>query len=64
MTQRDLAIKDLEANGYMFDHHGGKHDVYRNQANQKIPLKRHDFDEDDRRYINKEIRLNKRRLFQ
>ncbi|MBO4290728.1 MAG: hypothetical protein J5898_02335 [Lachnospiraceae bacterium] len=62
MTQRDLAIKDLESAGYQFDRAGKKHDLYWNpQTNQKIPLKRHDFDEDDRKYINKEIKHNQRR---
>ena len=59
MTPRDKTLKDLEAAGYVFDRHGKKHDVYRNkETGKKIPVKRHDFDENDRRYINKEIKHN------
>lgn len=59
MTPRDKAVKDLENAGYIFDRHGANHDIYYNKTNnKKIPLKRHDFDEDDRRYINKEIKRN------
>lgn len=62
MKPRDAAIKDLNDAGYEFDRHGGNHDIYRNKdTGQKIPVKRHDFDEDDRRYIQKEIKQNKRR---
>ncbi len=60
MNQRKLAIKDLKAAGYVFDRPGKNHDIYWNpEINRKIPLKRHDFDEEDRRYINKEIMLNR-----
>lgn len=59
MTPRDKAIKDLKNAGYIFDRHGANHDIYWNkELNRKIPLKRHDFDEHDRAYINKEIRKN------
>ena len=60
MNQHKLAIKDSKQAGYIFDRAGRNHDIYWNpDLNRKIPLKRHDFDEGDRRYINKEIERNR-----
>ena len=57
MKPRDKTIIDLTYAGYVFIRHGGNHDIYKNpETGHMIPLKRHDFDEADRRYINKEIR--------
>ncbi|MDO4649388.1 MAG: hypothetical protein Q4B26_12130 [Eubacteriales bacterium] len=57
MTPRDKAIKELETNGYHFERHGKKHAIYHSdEKNYSIPVKRHDFDEDDLRYILKEIK--------
>ena len=57
MTPRNQAIKDLEESGYQFKRHGARHDLYENPVNKhSIPLKRHDFDENDLRYIRKEIK--------
>lgn len=62
MTPRDKAIKELKLAGYTTLIHGKRHDLYWNEEiNQKIPLKRHDFDEDDLRYILKEIRTSQKR---
>lgn len=62
MKPRDQAAKDLENSGYTFARHGTNHDIYRNkETGVSIPLKRHDFDEDDLRYIRKEIKQNERR---
>lgn len=59
MKPRNQAIHDLETAGYVLKRHGGKHDQYYNSDLRKIiPLKRHDFDEDDLRYIRKEIKQN------
>ena len=56
MTPRNKAIKDLNSNGYTLRRNGGKHDIYYNpDTKYSIPLKRGDFDEDDLRYIHKEI---------
>lgn len=61
MKPRDIAIKELNEEEYFFDRHGKKHDLFWNQKlNKKIILKRHDFDESDLRYIEKEIKYNKR----
>ena len=62
MNARDKAIHELNHAGYAFERHGRKHDFYKNrETGVGIPLKRHDFDEDDLRYIRKEIRQNGRR---
>lgn len=59
MNARTKACKELEANGYEFKRHGGNHDIYMNkELGCIIPLKRHDFDESDLRYILKEIDAN------
>ena len=60
MNKRLETIKILEAHGFEFYRHGGKHDMYINRkTNQKIPIKRHDFDESDQRYILKEANIGK-----
>lgn len=61
MNPRNIAIEDLESSGYKFKRHGGNHDIYANpKLGASIPLKRHDFDEDDLRYIRKEIKRNEK----
>ena len=56
MKTKDL-IELLERNGWKFKRHGANHDIYRNpETGRMIPLKRHDFDENDLRYIRKEIK--------
>ncbi len=47
MNPRNMAIKDLIDSGYRFKRSGGNHDIY---------YKRGHFDEDDLRYIRKEIK--------
>ena len=61
MKPRNKAIEDLNESGYIFKRNGGNHDIYYNaELGCMIPLKRHDFDEDDLRYIQKEIKQNRR----
>ncbi len=56
MNPRNIAIKDLNNSGYSFKRSGGNHDIYYNsETKYAIPLKRGHFDEDDLRYIRKEI---------
>lgn len=56
MNERMQAIKELEKAGYVFKRHGGNHDIYCNaELKCCIPLKRHDFNKNDSRYIQKEI---------
>lgn len=57
MNARKTAENELREAGYAFLRHGGNHDIYRNrETGAMIPLKRHDFDENDLRYIRKEIK--------
>jgi len=59
MTPRQATINDLKEAGYQLKREGKKHTIYWNPANGKtIPVKRHDFDENDRRYILKEAGIN------
>ena len=59
MKPRTQAVHDLENGGYAFRRHGANHDIYFNQElGCIIPLKRHDFDESDLRYIRDEIKKN------
>ncbi len=61
MKPRDQAIKLLLNAGYEVGRHGKKHDIFYNvQQRKSIPLKRHDFNESDLRYIEKEIKQNGR----
>ena len=56
MNERMQAIKELEKAGYVFKRHGGNHDIYCNaELKCSIPLKRHSFNKNDLRYIQKEI---------
>ena len=62
MTPRNKTIEILNKNGYFFKRSGANHDIYYNSnLGCIIPLKRHDFDENDMRYIEKEIKQNKRK---
>ena len=59
MSPHKIAMRELLDSGYFLKRRTGKHDIYYNAVNNcTIPLKRHDFDEYDLRYIRKEIRLN------
>ncbi len=60
MNPRKITIKELEKNGFVLKRHGANHDVYFNHiTHQTIPVKRHDFDENDMRYIFKEANIKK-----
>lgn len=62
MNAYKKAIKILKNAGYFLKRHGGNHDIFFNiELRRAIPLKRHDFDEDDLHYIEKEIELGERR---
>lgn len=61
MNPRAQTIKELESLGYVFQRHGANHDIYRNPETRKsIPVKRHDFSENDARYILKEARQDRK----
>jgi predicted RNA binding protein YcfA (HicA-like mRNA interferase family) len=61
MSPRQITIRELEAKGYVCKRHGANHDIYFN-ANTKstIPVKRHDFNENDMKYIFKEANIKRR----
>ena len=55
MSPRAQCIKELIRRGFVFKRSGKNHDIYFNpRTKQTIPVKRHDFDENDKRYILKE----------
>ena len=59
MNPRQKTIRDLISAGYTELIHGAKHDRYKNpKAGKSITLKRHDFNENDRNCILREIRKN------
>lgn len=61
MNPRKITVKLLEENGFQFKRNGANHDIYFNPKSKlTIPVKRHDFDEDDMRYILKEAKIKKR----
>lgn len=61
MNPRKTCIKLLAENGYIFKRSGANHDIYYNpQTKTTIPVKRHDFDESDMRYILKEAKVKRR----
>lgn len=61
MTPISKAKDVLKENGYEFKRHGANHDIYFNkELGSMISLKRHDFDENDLRYIAKEIKQNRK----
>jgi len=61
MNPRKETIATLESDGFILARHGSNHDIYFNPAKGiTIPVKRHDFDEDDKRYILKEAKANKK----
>lgn len=55
MNLRKQTIRDLDKAGYLLKRRGANHDIYYNPVTKStIPVKRHDFNENDRRYILKE----------
>ena len=57
MQPRKQAIQALQGSGYRFHREGANHEIYKNpETGEVIPLKRHDFNENDLRYILKEIK--------
>ncbi|MBQ9630993.1 MAG: hypothetical protein IJR49_05350 [Treponema sp.] len=62
MNAHKKAEKALIEAGYVFKRHGANHDIYYNsKIGIMIPLKRHDFDENDLRYIKAEIKKGERK---
>lgn len=61
MTPLQETLDDLKRNGFLIKREGKKHTIFWNpKTGQTIPVKRHDFDENDRRYILKEAGIKKK----
>ncbi len=61
MNPRGITIKELDKNGYILKRHGANHDIYYNPETKKtIPVKRHDFNENDMKYIFKEAGIERK----
>jgi predicted RNA binding protein YcfA (HicA-like mRNA interferase family) len=61
MNPRQITIKSLEASGYYFKRRGANHDIYYNpDTHSTIPVKRHDFNDNDRKYIFKEAHIERK----
>ena len=61
MNPHKTAIQELGEAGYSLKRHGANHDIYFNpKLGAMISLKRHDFNENDLRYIRKEIKQNRK----
>ena len=59
MTPLRETIAILKANGFV-KKRSGKHDIYYNPVTKvTVPVKRHDFDEEDMRYVLKEAGIKK-----
>lgn len=62
MTPRKMTIKLLEEAGYYLKRIGANHDIYYNDKTHiMIPVKRHDFNENDMKYILKEAKIKWRK---
>lgn len=60
MNPRKITIKELENNNFILKRHGANHDLYFNpETKQTIPVKRHDFNENNMEYIFKEAGIKK-----
>ena len=58
MTPYQETLKILKEYGYIKAREGKKHTIFYNSETKKtIPVKRHDFNENDMKYILKEIGL-------
>lgn len=62
MNPRKITIKKLLENGFELKRNGSNHEIYYNPSSKlTVPVKRHDFDEDDMRYILKEAKIDRKR---
>lgn len=61
MTPLQETLELLKQNGYIKAREGKKHTIYYHpEKGITVPVKRHDFDEDDMRYILKEAGIKRR----
>jgi len=63
MNPRKETINILQDNGFLFARHSSNHDIFFNpETKLTVPVKRHDFDEDDMRYILREAKIDKKKM--
>ena len=61
MNPRKETVRILQENGFVLARHGSNHDIYAHPEKRiTVPVKRHDFDEDDKRYILKEAGIDQK----
>ena len=61
MNPRKETVRILQENGFALARHGSNHDIYVHPEKRiTVPVKRHDFDEDDKRYILKEAGIDQK----
>jgi predicted RNA binding protein YcfA (HicA-like mRNA interferase family) len=61
MNPRQITIKNLVASGYYLKRNGANHDIYYNpETKSTIPVKRHDFNDNDMKYIFKEAHIDRK----
>ncbi|MCI8815560.1 MAG: type II toxin-antitoxin system HicA family toxin [Angelakisella sp.] len=61
MNPRKETVSILVENGFFLARHGSNHDIYFHPERKiTIPVKRHNFDEDDRRYILREAKIDQK----
>ena len=59
MNPLKQTIKLLTDNGFQFKRQGANHYIYYNpETHMTVPVKRHDFNENDMRYVLKEAKIN------
>lgn len=62
MHPRKKAVGALRDAGYRLEREGANHGIYKHpETGDIIPLKRHDFNDNDLKYILKEIKQNQAR---
>jgi predicted RNA binding protein YcfA (HicA-like mRNA interferase family) len=62
MNPRKTTVNLLNASGFYLKRRGANHDIFYNpESKLTIPVKRHDFNENDMRYILKEANIDMKR---
>lgn len=62
MNARMITVKSLEQAGYILKRHGANHDIYFHpETKSTIAVKRHDFNENDMKYVLKEAHIDRKR---
>lgn len=63
MNPRKETVNILEGDGFILARRGSNHDIYFHpQKKITVPVKRHDFDENDKRYILKEAKIDQKKM--